>query len=113
MEDQQKLYYQVYMDVVLKAKNIVFGFINISHIPYSKLDELFRDQVKHERFLFDDSMSYWIDKKLYKQHKAFLDAEIPFLFDFKLFDYSVNLTGTKAGKYKPDYYEELPPFFSK
>lgn len=111
--EAQKLYYQVYLDIVLKAKNVVLGFINISHIPYSKLDELFRDQVKHERFLFDDAIVYAIDKKMYQQHKVFLDKEVPFMFDFKLFDYTVSLTGIEVEKYKQDYYEALPPFFNK
>lgn len=113
MEEQKKFYCITELEVVLKGANFVFGFINISHIPYNKLEELFMAQVKHERFLFDDGMGYWIDEKLYQQHKVFLDEEIPFTFDFKLFDYSVHLSSVDVDKYKKNYYEELPPSFNK
>jgi hypothetical protein len=101
----------VHLEVVLKGANFVFGSINISHIPYSKLEELFLDQVGTERFLFDDGMSYFIEKELYKRNKEFFDKQIPFTFDFKLFEYSVALTGGDLSRLKKNYYEELPVFF--
>ena len=112
MKTDKKYYYQVYLEIVLKGAGFVFGFINISHIPYSKFEELFRDQVRHERFLFDDSMGYFIEAELYKKHKEYLDEEVPIMFDFSLFDYSVGLSSVEVQKYKKDYYEELPPLFS-
>ena len=112
MSKEDKYYYKTHLEVVLKGTNFVFGLINISHIPYEKLEEMFMDQVTDERFLFDDSLSYSIDKKLYKKHKVYLDKEIPFTFDFKLFDYSVGFSGNKIEKLKKWYYEELPPYFS-
>ena len=113
MITNENFYYQVHLEVVLKGADFVFGFINISHIPYRKFEELFMDQVVHETFLFDDSMSYFIEEELYNQHKEYLDREIPFTFDFNLFEYSVSLTGDKMDKYKKDYYEELPALFEK
>ena len=107
----EKYYYQVYLDVVLRNEEHMFGSINISHIPYKKLEELFLDQVVAERFLFDDAMSYQISEKLYKKNKKFFDEEIFFRFDFDLFEYSVSLTGDLMSKYQPDYYSELPPLF--
>jgi len=106
-----KIHYLVDLEVALKNSEYVFGFINISHIPYSKLDELFRDQVNHESFLFDDSMSYFIEETLYNKHKEFFDKEIPFTFDFNLFEYSVSLSSVK--KDKKYYHEDLPPLFDK
>lgn len=106
---KKKYYYQVHLEVVLNGSNFVFGFINISHIPYEKFEEFFLDQVTNERFLFDDGMSYFIEKDLYNKHKEFLDNEIPFTFDFDLFEYSVALTGDDYSKLRPDYYDELPP----
>lgn len=106
---EKKYYYQVHLEVVLKGSNFVFGFINISHIPYQKFEELFRDQVTNERFMFDYGMSYFIEKNLYNKNKEFLDNEIPFTFDFDLFEYSVALTGDDYSKLKPYYYDELPP----
>ncbi|WP_131537270.1 hypothetical protein [Pedobacter nototheniae] len=106
---EKNYYYKVYLEVVLKGADFVFGFINISNIPYSKLEELFRDQVIEERFLFDDSIGYFIEEKLYLEHKEYLDKNIPFTFDFDLFVYSVGLTSVEAHKYNKDYYEYLPP----
>lgn len=106
-------YYKVTLEVALKDSDYVFGSINISHISYSKLDELFRSQVTYERFLFDDSLGYMIDQDLYNQHKDFFDKEIPFTFDFNLFEYSVGFSGDVIEKYQKDYYEELPPLFDK
>jgi hypothetical protein len=107
----EQFYYKVYLEVVLKGADYIFGFINISHIPYAKLEELFKDQVIHERFLFDDSMGYSIEKELYNKHGEFFNKEIPFTFDFNLFTYSVSLTSVEIKKYKEDYYKELPPDF--
>lgn len=41
---------------------------------------MFRDQGTKEKFLFDDVGGYYIDEKLYKKHKSFLDEEVPFKF---------------------------------
>jgi len=107
----KKYYYKVHLEVVLKGADFIFGFINISHIPYSKLEELFFDQVVTEKFLFDEGMSYFIEEDLYMKNKVFFDKEIPFTFDFNLFDYSVSLTGDDLSKLKRNYYEELPDYF--
>lgn len=106
---EKKYYYKVYLEVVLKGADFVFGYINISNIPYSKLEELFRDQVIEEKFLFDDSIGYFIEQELYLKNKEYLDKNIPFTFDFDLFVYSVGLTSVETHKYKKDYYQELPP----
>jgi len=109
MSKNQKYYYKVYLEVALKTSEYVFGYINISHISYERLGELFRDQITFEDALFDDSMSYFIEEELYKNNKDFFDNEIPFKFDFNLFEYSVGLSSVEVGEYKKDYYEELPP----
>lgn len=108
----EKYYYQLYLQIVSKGADVVFGYINVSHIPYEKFYELFLDQVTTETFLFED-FSYFIDKELYEKNKVFLDKEIPFTFDFDLFEYSIGLTGDKIEKYKKDYYEELPPLIKR
>lgn len=106
----KKFYYQVHLEVVLNGTDFVFGFINISHIPYNKFEDLFKGQITQEKFLFED-VSYFIDKDLYDKNKEFLDNEVPFTFDFDLFTYSVSLTGDVIENYVKDYHEELPlPF---
>ena len=106
---ETKHYYKVHLEVVLKGADFVFGFINISNIPYSKLLELFKSQLVDERFMFDSVSGYFIEEELYFEHKEYLDKNIPFTFDFNLFVYSVSLTSVKVDKYLKDYYEELPP----
>jgi len=105
----KSLHYQVHLEVNLKGDEFIFGFINISHIPYNKFEELFRDQIGDERFLFDDIPNYQINENLYLLNKEFLDKEIPFTFDFKIFEYNVGFCSTK--KDEKYYHKELPPFF--
>lgn len=108
MSSVKKYYYTVFLEVALKTSERVFGFINISHIPYRKLEELFRDQITFENALFDDTMSYFIEEELYNKHKEYLDKEIPFTFDFDIFEYSVSLGCVEINKYKKNYHEEPP-----
>ena len=105
-------YYQVYLEVSKKGAAEVFGFINISHIPYEEFQKFFREQIGNEAFLFKD-VAYEINKEVYNKHKEFLDEEIPFKFDFDLFDHWVSLTGDKVSKYKKDYYDHLPKRFDE
>lgn len=106
-------YYVVDLMVSLKTSEFVFGFINISHIPYEKLEEIFEDEITSERFLFDDIGGYIIEEKLYLKHKEFLDKEVGFTFDFSLFDYSVGLSSIEVSKSDKYYHKVLPPFFEK
>ncbi|MDT3403736.1 hypothetical protein [Mucilaginibacter terrae] len=106
-------FYQAYLEIVLVSTNTILGFINISHISYEKFEIIFSNQINNERFLFDDSMSYFIGEDLYKEHKEFLDEAIPFKFNFDLFSYSVSLTGDSMENYVKDYYTELPQPFEK
>ena len=110
---EKKYYYQVVLNVALTTSDYEFGFINISDISYEKFYELFSDQVKHERFLFDESLSYTITRELYKKHKKFFDDKISFTFDFNLFEYSVSLVGDLYEKMPRFYYDELPPGFKR
>ena len=104
---EKNYYYKVYLEVALKGADFVFGFINISNIPYSKLLELFKSQFVDERFMFDSVNGYFIEEELYLEHKEYLDKNIPFTFG--MFLYSVSFTSVDQQKYKKDYYEELPP----
>ena len=113
MTQEKKYYYKVYLQVSLRSEETVTGSINISHIPYSKLEEIFKDEImEDQRFLFDHAIVYMIDEQLYNKHKDFLDKEISFKFKFDLFEYAVMLTEVKVENYKKDYHEDLPPFFT-
>ena len=106
-------HYIVDLQVSLKNSEYIFGFMNISHISYDKLEEIFKEQIGDERFLFDDIGGYIIDEKLYNNHKDFFDKEIPFKIDFNLFEYSVGLSYQNIEEKKIYYHKELPPFFDQ
>ncbi|PJJ84350.1 hypothetical protein [Mucilaginibacter auburnensis] len=112
--EREKEYYQALLEVVLKNDKYPFGFINVSHIDYAVWEKIFSEEILNERFLFDNiSGAYSINKPLYKKHRTFFDSEIPFRFNFKLFEYSVSLVSVKEKDYKKDYYEVLPGLFDK
>ncbi|TGE28729.1 hypothetical protein [Hymenobacter metallicola] len=104
-------YFQVRLEVALPTSEYVFGFINISHILYSKLTEIFHEQLVEfkQRFLFDDIGGYVIDESLYQKHKPYFDQEIPFNFDFTLFQYSVSICSVKRSDRKKSYHKHQPP----
>lgn len=103
-----KYYYQVHLEIALKKPNKVIGFINISHIPYEKFEEIFKDQIAKHRKVFQDATGYCISEEIYNEHKEYLDREVSFEFDFKRFDFAVGITQEDAADYKKDYYEKLP-----
>jgi hypothetical protein len=104
-------YYQVDLEVALRTSDVIIGFINISHIPYAKLAEILQAQMLslQHNFLFQDSAGYRIDEALYRANKAYFDQEIPFKFDFSLFEYSIGFSGCYKKEYRQNYYQELPP----
>jgi hypothetical protein len=104
-------YYQVDLEVALPTSDFIFGFINISHIPYAKLTEIFQGQMLKLRhaFLFQDSAGYRLTEEVYRANKSYLDQEIPFKFDFSLFEYSVGFSGCYKENYRQGYHKELPP----
>lgn len=110
---ENKTYYQVLLELSLIGDKYVFGFINISHVPYKKFEEILKDKITDERYLFDNNTAYLIDEKVYKKHKKFLDSEIPIRFDFKLFQYSISLASLESEEYIKDYYEEMPSYFDE
>lgn len=103
-------YYQVELEVVLPPSDYFFGYINISHIPYAKLAEIFQAQMLEfgHTFLFQDTTSYRLNEEVYRANKSYLDKEIPFKFDFSLFEYSVGFSGCYKEDYRQSYHKELP-----
>ena len=99
--NKKQHYFEVTLDVSLKTSDYVFGSINVSHIPYWKLIEIFQDQIAEfklrpdmeHRFLFENLGGYMIGEPLYQKHKEYLDKEIDFTFDFSLFEYSKAYAG--------------------
>jgi hypothetical protein len=110
---KKEFYYIVELEVSLKNNDYVFGFINISHIPYSKFEEIFKDQITDERSIFDYARGYEINEKLYEEYKDFFDSKIHFGFDFDIFKYHVCLSVDKVKNYEKNYYDDLPSPFKR
>lgn len=108
-------YYQVDLEVALLTSDFIFGSINISHIPYAKLTKIFQAQILElqHRFLFQDSAGYRLNEEIYQANKSYLDQEIPFKFDFNLFEYSVGFSGCYKEDHRKGYHKELPPNWGK
>ena len=83
--------YVVFLDISLKKSKYIDSSVNISQIPYSELEKLFRNQIRHEKSLFDNSTSYEITKDLFNSNKSFFSEEIPITFNFDLYEYFVSL----------------------
>lgn len=102
-DSAEKMYYKVYLDFGLTTSKYVFGFINISHVPFEKFASVFQSQIPDGESLFSNGEGYIIDEELHIQNKSFFDTEIPFTFDFALFKYSIMLTALFAKDYMPSY----------
>jgi hypothetical protein len=111
--EKQRYFYQVDLELWSKKKERIFTFVNISHIPYIKLREIFENQITDENYLFDDVSGYRINRKLFKKHKKFLKENILCDFDFDLFEYWVSLSGDKIEKLKRTSYTSWPPEYEK
>jgi len=68
----------------------VYAFENISHVPTSKLIEIFEIDLNIDPHI---SEGYFLTKDRYQQHKSYLDKEIGAL-NFDVFEYSLRLYAT-------------------
>ena len=81
-----------YLEIALAdaTDSKIYAFENISHIPTSKLIEIFEIDLKSDPRI---SESYFLTKAKYQQHKSYLDKEIGAL-NFDVFEYSLRLYTT-------------------
>ena len=82
-----KKFYFFYLEIALKKKNDlnIYASINISHIPTSKLIEIFNMDIDNDPYLVEP---YMLTKTLYKKHKKYITENIgPMNFD--IFQYSI------------------------
>ena len=81
----------------------VYAFENVSHIPASKLIEIFNIDLATDPNI---SQGYLLTNEMYEIHKAFLDKEVGSL-NFKLFEYTLRLYGTDEAGIR-EMYKEHP-----
>jgi len=63
----------VLLEIAIPKEQLVLGFVNISHIPYSKFEEVFKDEItENQRFLFEDTGEHIIHEALYEKYSHFL-----------------------------------------
>ena len=84
----------------------IYAFENISHIPTSKLIEIFEIDLEKDPYLLE---GYFLKKKFYKKHKKYIKQNIGFI-NLDLFEYCLRQYGSDDYKeirklYKEDYME--------
>ena len=97
-----------YLEMALRDKKDlhVYAFENISHIPTSKLIEIFEIDLEKDPYLLE---GYFLKKKFYKKHKKYIKQNISTI-NLKIFEYSLRLYSADDYKevrklYKEDYME--------
>jgi hypothetical protein len=78
-------YYFFYLEIALKNPKYkyIYAFENVSHIPTSKLIEIFNIDIKKDPAIVE---GYFLTKTAYKKHKKYLDQNLPSL-EFEIFEY--------------------------
>ena len=85
MIGSDKKYYFFYLEIALKdSKDTnIYAFENVSHVPTSKLIEIFEIDLNKDPFISD---GYFLTKKNYKKHKDYIKQNIGQL-NLKVFEY--------------------------
>jgi len=101
-------YYFFYLEIALKAKDDsnIYAFENISHIPTSKLIEIFNIDLKTDPFIIE---GYFLTKKIYKTNKEFFKKNISPInldvFEYCLRQYATDNIREVRKLYKEDLME--------
>jgi hypothetical protein len=68
-------YYFFYLEIALKKKDDlnIYAFENVSHIPTSKLIEIFNINLEKDPYLME---GYFLTKTSYRKHKKYVSAHI-------------------------------------
>ena len=81
------MYYFFYLEMALKdeSDSSVYAFINVSHIPTSKLIEIFKINLTKDPQILE---GYFLKPTYYKKHKKYIAKEIGQI-NLKLFEYTL------------------------
>jgi hypothetical protein len=71
----KKKYYFFSLEIALKKDNDlnIYAYENVSHIPTSKLVEIFNINLEKDPYLLD---GYFLAKTSYKKHKKYINEQI-------------------------------------
>lgn len=80
-------YYFFYLEIALKDKNDlnIYAQVNISHIPTSKLIEIFNINPEKDPHILN---GYFLTKSSYRKHKKYIQQHLGQM-NFDLFEYSL------------------------
>lgn len=103
-----KRYYFFYLEIALKAQgdNHIYAYENVSHIPTSKLIELFDIDTNKDPHLLD---GYLLTEENYQKHKSFIKSFIGSInlnvFEYCLMQYVSDNFAEIRKLYKEDLME--------
>lgn len=99
-----KRYYFFNLEVALKKDddNSIYAYENVSHIPTSKLIEVFDMDISKDPYLLE---GYFLTKANYEKHKSFIEKNIGQI-NLDIFEYCLR-------QYVTDDYEEVRKLYKE
>ena len=88
---EPKTYHFFYLEIALRKKkdSNIYAFENVSHIPTSKLIEVFNIDIKKDPQILE---GYFLTKRIYKKHKKYIEKNfIP--INLNVFEYCLRQYG--------------------
>lgn len=97
-------YYFFYLEIALKKSKYkhIYAFENVSHIPTSKLIDIFNIDLKEDPNIVE---GYFLTKKMYKKHKNYLKEHLPPL-ELDVFEYCLRQYGSDDDSSVRDLYKK-------
>jgi hypothetical protein len=99
-----KKYYFFNLEIALRRDDDlnIYAFENVSHIPTSKLVEIFRINLEKDPYILE---GYMLTKTSYKKHKKFIDQNIGSI-NLDVFEYCLR-------QYVSDDYKEIRKLYKE
>ena len=100
----QKKYYFFNLEIALKDPNDthIYAYENVSHIPTSKLIEIFNIDLNRDPYLLE---GYFLTKTAYKNHKKYIKENIGQI-NLDMFEYTLQQYATDDSKQIRRLYKE-------
>lgn len=89
-------YYFFYLEIALREENDskIYAFMNVSHIPTSKLVEIFSIDLQKDPHILD---GYFLTKTVFRKHKKYISQQIGQI-NLDVFEYCLRLYATEDAK---------------
>jgi len=93
-----------YLEIARRKKKDlnIYSYENVSHVPTSKLVEIFRIDLENDPQIVD---GYFLTKKMYKTHKTYIRKEFPPI-NLRIFKYCLRQYATNSFEEVRKLYKE-------